>query len=89
MSYDWNNIVFIFKNYLNPLIIDYFFSRNSVNILNCLESLYYHSTWRFTKYRWSLTSKDRGREKTKAAKEGRIKLKGWNFGGLSFDVFHK
>jgi hypothetical protein len=44
---------------LNPLIIDYFF-RSSVNILNCLESLYYHSTWRFTKYRWSLTSKDAG-----------------------------
>jgi hypothetical protein len=42
-------ILYLFlKTYLIPLIIDYFFSRSSVNIWNCLESLYYHSTWRFT-----------------------------------------
>ena len=70
MSYDWNNIVFIFKTYLNPLIIDYFFSRSSVNILNCLESLYYHSTWRFTKYRWSLTSKNVGAKRRRRRKKG-------------------
>jgi hypothetical protein len=67
-------ILYLFlKTYLNPLIIDYFFSRSSVlNILNCLESLYYHSTWRFTKYIWSLTSKDAGAKRRRRRKKGEL-----------------
>ena len=75
-------ILYLFlKTYLNPLIIDYFFSRSSVNILNCSESLYYHSTWRFTKYRWSLTSENAGAKRRRRRKKGEKKGLNWTSTG--------
>jgi hypothetical protein len=67
MSYDWNNIVFIFKNLLESLDNRLFLLSKFCKHFKLLESLYYHSTWSID---------DRLQVRTAGAKRWRRRKKG-------------